>query len=352
LVEIDSKSQKNEPLDIVKSMADVIHVYINSLESFEQKKATENKKPGFFARFFNKNKSSEEKPRSESRERLVIPNELKITLQQMTEQLASVDNCQKTASELTNKITRLKSLEELRSILELMADTFVDFSGQEHQQFESFLQSLTKRIDKVSDFIDTTFSYSEKVKKQSIELDENIQESVSLIKLDFDRTTSLPEIKQNLYQKLDLIITRVNDFQEDQQKDQVDLKRNLDQLKDQLSATEDETARLKEQLEAQKLKAQTDSLTQLPNRYSYNERLTQEYNRWRRYRSPLSLVIGDIDFFKKINDKYGHTSGDQVLKKIAKFLQSELRESDFVARYGGEEFVILLPETTLIDATK
>ena len=187
---------------------------------------------------------------------------------------------------------------------------------------------------------------------QSQQLDSELQGSVEELKTSIDDAQSLSDIKSQISQKIDSILSRVNQFCNDQISNQENMADNCESLVEQLRATEDETSRLKEELAAQRLRAQTDPLTGLPNRYSYNDRLTQEYNRWRRYRSPLSLVLGDIDFFKQVNDKHGHSAGDLALKEIALFLQSELRESDFIARFGGEEFVMLLPETTLVDATK
>jgi diguanylate cyclase (GGDEF)-like protein len=104
------------------------------------------------------------------------------------------------------------------------------------------------------------------------------------------------------------------------------------------------------ELELLRQQANRDAMTQLHNYKAFCEVLNQEIGRARRYKHELSLVLSDIDFFKSINDEFGHPAGDQVLKAVARTLQGELRDSDFVARYGGEEFAIILPETKLKDA--
>ncbi len=83
------------------------------------------------------------------------------------------------------------------------------------------------------------------------------------------------------------------------------------------------------------------------NRRHFDETLEREYLRARRHRRPLSLLVLDIDHFKKINDQYGHLAGDHVLRELAGLVQGRVRRDETVARYGGEEFVVLLPETTL-----
>ena len=98
--------------------------------------------------------------------------------------------------------------------------------------------------------------------------------------------------------------------------------------------------------------ARRDFLTGLPNRQAYQERITQETERSRRYARPLSILMVDIDNFKLVNDTLGHDWGDIVLQKVASQLSSNLRSLDFVARYGGEEFIIVLPETDLAGALK
>jgi diguanylate cyclase (GGDEF)-like protein len=107
-----------------------------------------------------------------------------------------------------------------------------------------------------------------------------------------------------------------------------------------------ETA-LRNALEEVERLAITDSLTSLYNRRHLFELADRELQRSRRYRLPLSVVMVDIDEFKRVNDTYGHAIGDQVLQGVAESCRKELREVDVIGRYGGDEFVALLPETGL-----
>ena len=105
---------------------------------------------------------------------------------------------------------------------------------------------------------------------------------------------------------------------------------------------------LTEQLEAANAKlaemADTDGLTGVSNRRRLDHMLDLEHERSRRYKRPMALLIIDIDFFKKINDGYGHAIGDSVLKTVASGIREMLRRSDVCGRYGGEEFVVIAPE--------
>ena len=90
----------------------------------------------------------------------------------------------------------------------------------------------------------------------------------------------------------------------------------------------------------------TDRLTGLPNRRAYDDRLADLWRIAQERKEPISAVMVDVDFFKRLNDTHGHHYGDKVLQRVASLLQQALRaEGDFVARFGGEEFVVLLPET-------
>jgi len=98
--------------------------------------------------------------------------------------------------------------------------------------------------------------------------------------------------------------------------------------------------------------AATDYLTGLANRRHANILLDREITRSRRNQTPLGVVIMDIDHFKLVNDRYGHETGDAVLKHVGKLLRGRLRAADIVARYGGEEFLLVFPDTDLDDAAQ
>jgi len=94
--------------------------------------------------------------------------------------------------------------------------------------------------------------------------------------------------------------------------------------------------------------AQLDSLTKVLNHRTISERLDHELIRARRYKLSLACMMVDIDYFKEVNDFYGHLKGDQILKKVAKLFTESIRKVDVIGRYGGDEFLIILPETSSV----
>lgn len=107
---------------------------------------------------------------------------------------------------------------------------------------------------------------------------------------------------------------------------------------------------IRQQLQHWQGLASTDALTGLINRRQFNAHLTAEMARARRHHTSLALALFDIDNFKKLNDFYGHPTGDRILNELGSLMASNIRESDVAARYGGEEFALILPETRRLEA--
>ncbi len=109
---------------------------------------------------------------------------------------------------------------------------------------------------------------------------------------------------------------------------------------------------LQAQLEEQAYRSSTDPLTGIANRKQFEDSLFREVARSRRYGHPLCLAILDIDHFKRVNDRYGHDTGDEVLKRLSRCVSEHIRTIDLLARWGGEEFTIIFPDSDLRASTR
>jgi len=118
-----------------------------------------------------------------------------------------------------------------------------------------------------------------------------------------------------------------------------------------INLSSDVTERKNAELKIKEM-AERDPLTGLYNRHKLDEFSSILINQYARYKKSFSLIVCDVDYFKDVNDTYGHLEGDKVLKKIANIIENSVRESDVVSRWGGEEFAIVLSNTSLEEATQ
>jgi diguanylate cyclase (GGDEF)-like protein len=123
------------------------------------------------------------------------------------------------------------------------------------------------------------------------------------------------------------------------------------ELQEQLAAVESANAELLRRNSALSEISARDALTGLYNRWYVMEKIDSEMNRSLRHRSPVSLIMLDIDHFKRVNDSFGHSAGDRVLRSVGQVLRDSCRVYDVAGRYGGEEFCVVLPETRVGNTT-
>ncbi len=155
-------------------------------------------------------------------------------------------------------------------------------------------------------------------------------------------TDDLEQLKSFIGERLDHLQDHLRSQDNKENANQRRLEAQMLALGQQISALNAETVTLRSRLDVTTEEALRDPLTGAYNRLAYERRAALEVARWRSDGGNLSMIVCDIDHFKRINDDFGHTAGDKVLKEVARVLQEQLRSSDFVARYGGEEFVVIL----------
>ncbi len=253
---------------------------------------------------------------------------------------------------LINRSSTASTIDEIGLVLDSISNLILSSISNSTSQFESFLVQLKQRLDTVNTWILNSGETNKAISDCSNSFSEQISTQVSNIHTSFNKKENLVDLEDNVTANLDVILNGVSNFNLERQKLELQAAKTISELEKELEQTKKETEHLKNNLQQQKLRELTDPLTKLPNREAYNERLYQEFKRFERYNSSLSLIIGDIDYFKKINDTHGHIAGDTALKETAHIMQSSSRATDFIARFGGEEFVIIMPETNISDATK
>ncbi|RTE86981.1 MULTISPECIES: GGDEF domain-containing protein [Gammaproteobacteria] len=219
--------------------------------------------------------------------------------------------------------------------------------NEERQNAQVFLESLNEVLGNVSNSVARSIKATDKAEQAHKTLDKKLDEGIKALSESAANACNLSELTQQVGVHVETLVTTLGQKQALQSRSHQLLKSELEAAQSKIMELEDEAEGYKQKLSEQKFKSLQDSLTKLPNRAAFEERLELEFKRWQRYGTPLAIAVADIDHFKRINDSYGHIAGDKTLQVIANMLKKSLRGTDFVARFGGEEFVIIFPQTEL-----
>ena len=276
-----------------------------------------------------------------------VARHIRQTLTNMLDQLSFPQSAERNLARLKEQIGKELVWYELGPTLDEVANLVLSVVGKGQREFESFLKLLDERLSKVQGFLKESQVAEARWQSKNEVFDQVVRDQVDEISQKIDISTDLDELKRSISEHLDSIYQAVDQHAGDGKQFERDREQEVKLLQERIHSMEQEAIYIRKRLKEERGKALRDVLTQLPNREAYDERFELELERWKRYQKPATLVVADIDFFKKINDNYGHLSGDKVLQIIAKELRGRVRKTDFVARYGGEEFVLLLPETDL-----
>lgn len=239
----------------------------------------------------------------------------------------------------------------LHEITDMVAEMRVQLQ-REKQEIEDFLQQLTDRLQDVDSLVKGSEGERRVAFEQGRELDDAVQAQVRGIESDVQDAQDLSLLKQTVQTRIDAIVEHVEQHRRAEAERDQAADARVRTLQQRLRDMESESAELRERVRQQRSQALTDALTGIPNRLAWDERAQQEYVRWKRFRTPLALLVWDVDNFKPINDEYGHKAGDKVLRVIAGILAENIRETDFLARFGGEEFAMLVTGAGVGDVSR
>ncbi len=242
-------------------------------------------------------------------------------------------------------ISRPEDAAGTRSRISGLLQRFADTIGQERKETAVFIQEIGKRLADMETQLVGSLPEFQKELQASDELNRAISGEMETLRSRVGFSQNLSELKASVILTLSAIQQAL---ERKRQADQVQmgmvdqkmrlLQKGFSQMKQQLDSAQQQARQLNRE-------ALTDPLTGINNRRAYENRISEELQRFIRHGHAFCLLLYDVDNFKRINDRYGHAVGDLCLREIVKRIQPQLRESDFMARVGGEEFVVMLPET-------
>ena len=276
-----------------------------------------------------------------------LPDRLSRILCNLLEHLEVPADFTTRKEQLVDRIKSAFSLNSLPDFLDETTQLVASTRMVAQKEFEGFLVALHQRLNDIQDFLITAREGEERCQQNQNKLDQDVRQELADMKENVAASNDLGKLKLDIESMVNRIVSAVDLFQSEERKRREDVYEHIENLGKRMASMEDEAMQLKSNLEAQRMEALRDALTELPNRAAYDDCIEAEFSRWRRHGRPLSLAIIDIDYFKAVNDTLGHLRGDKVLKLVAREVSRKVRNEDFVARYGGEEFVVIMPETDL-----
>lgn len=236
---------------------------------------------------------------------------------------------------------------ELLPMLDDLAVLMLAITDSGQHEFELYLKQLNERLESFQANLQAASDDHAGQQTASRELNDQLREHVDDLQSSVQEAADLNSLKTVLETRLERLLGTLDEHQKQRDAREQEVASRLQSLASRVATMEQEAIGFRAHLEEQRQKALVDTLTGLPNRAAWNERLEREIDKLQKPRTSLLLGILDLDHFKRINDGYGHLAGDKVLKIIAAQLKKRLRASDFIARFGGEEFVVLLPDTQM-----
>jgi diguanylate cyclase len=238
----------------------------------------------------------------------------------------------------------------VRSVADAVGEV-VNARKSQRRELDDFLEQLPQQLADLENWTRWQAGAAQNRRDDAAGLELTVQAETVHLQREVVTSPDLAYLKTKMKARLDKIARELIEFRQKEARRHAEDKRRASELSKELSKLRGRTDELIKLCAEQEARLMIDSLTGCHSRYAYERRLEEEFQRWQRHSQPLSFAIWDIDLFKRVNDSYGHETGDRLLRSVAELFAQNKRAEDFLARIGGEEFTLLLPMTTLDAAT-
>lgn len=279
-----------------------------------------------------------------------IKPELAAELLNLANDLVLEDESSEQIKAVKNNITHNDCIDDLLDSALKIITIITRNMSKERQSAQSFLISLNQTIEDLHHSIVSTSKHSESLSAEYESLNKQIEAKIKNLNTQTQQATSISSLKELVEEELKSLSDDLIAKEKLEQSEREHLLNSFNDINKRISHLESKLSTYKKRLNEQRYKSLLDGLTKLPNRAAFDERFNHEFHLFNIQESDVTFVVLDVDHFKSINDRYGHSAGDKTLQVIAKALQKSIRKSDFIARYGGEEFVLLMTGMSIENA--
>lgn len=276
----------------------------------------------------------------------LMQNSLSTILNQF--QTSPSDQYHQHFEELQQRILTCVDVNTLVPIGEELAGLIRSYLGtavEERQQIAIFVTELRNNFLEMESHLLASLSDTHNDYQGNAEFNQTLWVQMDDIKESFSVSKTIEEVRGLVYSKLQGIKSALEEKRKQDEARIEQSNQKMSELQQHLQNMKTEINQIQERTKSLEEEVLLDSLTNTHNRRAYELRLDEELQRFKRYGHVFSLVLFDVDHFKRVNDQYGHRAGDKCLREIINRIKPSVRKVDFLARYGGEEFIIILPGT-------
>ncbi len=250
--------------------------------------------------------------------------------------------------DIAKRINTSRTIDDFQGLRTDVLALLQDYIGTvtiEREDVADFVKDVGAKLISFEGILISAFENTEAMYSSNTEFSTILEGELDNITEVLNVSTTLEELKKAISSKLDIMAITVSEKNKRDTilKDKID--NDIELMKNDFENMKSEAIKAKKKAEQLEKEVVTDPLTGALNRRAYDRRIKDELKRYTRYKRVFSMLLFDVDNFKKINDTYGHAIGDKCLQVIIERAKPLLRETDMLARYGGEEFIVVLPET-------